>query len=582
MIAGRKKEILLFLIFLPLLLLSGCVTNENKDFSNIANELFIEETTSNTMNLHYTLADPASYGIDDYDVTLGDLSLNYLKTKPVTIENYLDRLHTLNVKKLNDDNTLTYELLNSYLSDELSLSENPLYDEILSPSSGIQSQLPILFAEYSFKTEKDVEDYLSLLSQLDQYFSQAVAFETEKSKDGFFMNDYILNQVIDQCKQIGASDDNHFLVLTFNEKIDALNLPLDKKATYKEQNLELLYETVFPAYDLLIDGLEKLKGTSKNNMGLYYFPNGKSYYEDLVAYTTGSDKSISQITEMLTKQFYEDYMSLTNLIQNNATLSRNASIPLNPQKPEQIIEDLKAKMLKDFPAPPKVNYEIKYVQDSLEDYLSPAFYLTPTIDDVYNNTIYINNIDDYNSLQLFTTLAHEGYPGHLYQTIYTHQSTKDPVRNLIDYGGFIEGWALYVEMCSFSYYDKIEPDLCEMYRLDQSLQLCLYSLVDIGVNYNGWSYENTYHFLSKYASLDASAVERLYNLIIEKPANYLKYYVGYLEINNLKKEAKEKLKDKYDNKEFHKFLLEIGPAPFSLLEEKEQYWISTIRLANSK
>lgn len=574
MIAKHKKGILLFLIFLPIFLLSGCISSENDTFSNLTNELFVAETTSSTLNLHYTLANPASYGIKDYDVTLGDISLNSLETKPAMIENYLDRLHVLNTKNLNADNKLTYELLDEYLSDKLSLYKNPLYDELLGPSSGIQSQLPILFAEYSFESEKDVEDYLCLLSQMDQYYTQALAFETEKSAKGYFMNDYILEQVIDQCKQLGSSPNDHFLVETFNNKVDALPLSADKKTSYKTQNLELLYEHVYPAYDLLISGLEDLKGTCKNNMGLYYFPNGRTYYQDLVTYTTGSDKSISEIKSMLTNQFYEDYLALMAIIKNNAVLSNNTSLPLTPEDPRQIIEDLKSKMKADFPDPPNVSYDIKYVDDSLEDYLSPAFYLTPAIDDMNNNTIYINNIDDYSSLQLFTTLAHEGYPGHLYQTIYTHENTKDPVRNLINYGGYIEGWALYVEMYSFGLYDDMEPDICEMYRLEQSLQLCLYSLVDIGVHYEGWSLNDTINFLSKYAALDTKSVERLYNLIIEKPANYLKYYVGYLEFCHLRDKAKENLKTNFNLKEFHKFVLQIGPAPFSILDERMDVWIA--------
>ncbi len=578
-----RKELLLFLIILPFFFFIGCSQKDDQVFSSLTNELFISETTSNTLNLHYTLSDPKSYGIEDYDITLGDISLQALESKPVDLENYLKRLHKLNTDKLSSENQLTYDILESYLSDKLSLSENLLYDELLSPSSGLQSQLPILFAEYKFDSEKDVEEYLCLLSQIDGYFNQAIAFEAEKSEAGYFMNDYIVDQVIDQCRQIGVYSDSHFLVATFNDKLDAVEeLTLAQKTKYRVENVEILYEHVFPAYDSLTEGLEKLKGTCKNTCGLFYLPEGKAYYEDLVAYTTGSDKSIKELKKLLTEQFYEDYLSLTELIRNNSTLTGSTSQAGANNNPEQMIEDLKEKMKKDFPEAPDVNYEVKYVHDSLEEYLSPAFYLTPTIDNMKDNTIYINNVDGYDSLQLYTTLAHEGYPGHLYQTTYTNQYSNNPVRNLVNYGGFTEGWALYVEMYAYGLYDGLEPALCEITRLDQSLQLCLYCLVDIGVHYEGWTYDDTLTFLSKYISLSSSGVEQLYNLILERPANYLKYYVGYLEICQLRDKAMEQLKDDFNLKDFHQFLLEIGPAPFSVFDERLDIWISDIQSRNAQ
>ena len=65
--------------------------------------------------------------------------------------------------------------------------------------------------------------------------------------------------------------------------------------------------------------------------------------------------------------------------------------------------------------------EVKMLHDSLKDYCSPAFYLTVPVDAFENNVIYINEKNALSGIDLYTTLAHEGFPGHLYQTVFFHQ-----------------------------------------------------------------------------------------------------------------------------------------------------------------
>ncbi len=84
--------------------------------------------------------------------------------------------------------------------------------------------------------------------------------------------------------------------------------------------------------------------------------------------------------------------------------------------------------------------------------------------------IYINRASTYTALDLYTTLAHEGYPGHLYQTILSGSTTLGSVRNLLNFGGYIEGWATYVEMYAYGLSDT-DPNLAELYRLNRSLTL---------------------------------------------------------------------------------------------------------------
>ena len=221
----------------------------------------------------------------------------------------------------------------------------------------------------------------------------------------------------------------------------------------------------------------------------------------------------------------------------------------------------------DFPEPPAVDVQVKYVQKSLEEYLSPAFYMIPALDNTENNVIYINAGHIPDDLSLFTTLAHEGYPGHLYQNVYYMNQSPDPIRCLLDYGGYTEGWATYSEMLSY-YYAPIEKEDATIMQKNTSILLGLYALADMGIHYDGWTLAETIDFFSDYGISDSAAISEIYQLIASNPANYLKYYIGYLEFLELKKYAIEKWGSDFSQERFHRTVLETGPAPFAILRKQ--------------
>ena len=218
-----------------------------------------------------------------------------------------------------------------------------------------------------------------------------------------------------------------------------------------------------------------------------------------------------------------------------------------------------------FPESPETELKIKYVPSEMEEHLSPAFYMIPAIDNTGENVIYLNQSKMGDDLTLFATLAHEGYPGHLYQTVYYEGTDPDPVRSLFSFGGYVEGWATYAEMCSY-YLTPLSKEQAVLLQKNSSIILALYALADMGIHYEGWSRLDTVAFFSSYGITDAETVEQIYELIIGSPANYLKYYIGYVEFLELKKEWFRK-QEKPSQKEFHDAVLTTGPAPFEIVEE---------------
>lgn len=537
-------------------------------FDQFINDIFETEVTENTINLHFTISDPEKYGITDYPVTLGDLSNDAMSDSNARLENYLSGLSSFSYTELTLNQQLTYDILENYFQLQLDMADMYLYDELLRPSTGVQAQLPILYEEYSFNSKKDVEDYLKLLALTDEYFDQIISFEKEKADAGLFMSDFACQNIIDQCNAFIADSDNHYLIETFNTRIDKLTgLTQSEKDHYRLQNEKMLREHIFPAYENLAAALTDLLGSGTNENGLCYFPEGKQYYEYLLAYNTGTSESVKTLENMISNERVKVLQESSDLTTENPELWELASeATLTPTDSVTTLNHLKEVMLDDFPAPPEIGYTVNYIDDCVADYLAPAFYVIAPIDDYSHNSIYINETTDTTNISYFTTLAHEGFPGHLYQTVMTYESGIEPVRSILNYSGFVEGWATYVEFQSY-HYAGLDDDVATILELNQDATLSLYASTDIGIHYEGWTLEDTKKFWNNYGITNDDAIESIFELIVEEPTHYLKYYIGFLKFEELKKETSLKNIKNYNDKSFHQAVLSIGPAPFDIVDK---------------
>lgn len=549
-----------------ILLLSGCQsetsTGQNRQFRQFTKQLFCQELSSNTISLHYTLKNPKEYDIWENEVTFGTFPTDN-KNLLASVENLEEVLKTFDYNKLSVENSLTYDVLKCYLNMTERDAEYILYDEPMGLVSGVQTQLPVILSEYPFYEQSDVDTYLQLMKTTPEYFASLLKFEQKKSKAGLFMSDKMAEQVIEQCKAFRDMGENNYLYSTFAERVWTVTSLSDKqKSDYIQKNARMMKAYVLPAYDNLICTIEKLKGSGKNEQGLCYLPKGKDYYEQVVEASTGSTRSVEEIRDMTRRQMTEDLEAMERVMQNSER-EVNAAIPQNPVS---ILQDLQTKILTSFPKLPDTTYEVKYVPKAMQEHLSPAFYMIPAIDAYNENVIYVNEAQIGNTMTLFTTLAHEGYPGHLYQTVYFANTNPDPIRTILNFGGYVEGWATYAEMCSY-YLAPLTKDQATLLQKNSSILLGLYTLADIGIHYDGWSRDDAVVFYKRYGIGDEETVNRIYDLILGSPGNYLKYYVGYVEFLELKKDWLKEYGSKASQKEFHKAVLDVGPAPFKVVEK---------------
>lgn len=568
--------------------------------SDFSDQLFRYEITQDSITTAYHLRQPERYRIPSLPATLSSFDAKEYEQAAASkgnnsIQNLLKQLQQLPHDSLSDSESLCYDLMEQYLSLSGSLQQYPYYESLLGASTGVQVNLPVTLCEYPLNNASSVDTYLQILQQIPDYFNNVIRYETKRTSLGYPVPSFLSLATKQQLQTFltGLKETDNCFTETFSTRIqDIESLSASQKKKYILQNQDIIRTSILPAYETLYAYCDRqtasidFKQTDTDtpatpdslidpdtDYGLCSLPSGKDYYSYLVRQATGSSRSI---TDLITMTDHALQNTLGNVL-NIALTDQTAYLyycehPLETyyNSPEAILEALSLMIRKDYPVlKTQPHYVIKQVPKSLAASLSPAFYMIPAMDDYSNNTIYINSLytNDENG-NLFTTLAHEGFPGHLYQTVYFNSTRPSPIRQILDYPGYVEGWASYVEMNIFPYLDyPLEGNsLCKLYQSDTIINLALCSRIDLGVNYEGWTLKDTRHFFEENGFRDYYA-ENVYSYVVESPSNYLSYFIGYLEIEDLKSAYRNLKMENYSDQDFHKHFLDIGPADFDTIRK---------------
>lgn len=550
------------------LYLLPALSDGTRQVSRFNQEFFQKELILNTLNLHYTLENPASYGITSYDISLGGFSTESEAFNNSALDQTLFQLSLLGKNSLPVSQKLTLDTLTCYLNQEKTLNSFPFYAEYISPSGGLLFQLPVLLAEYELGSASEVEEYLALLSLTDSYFSELMEYEQAKSDAGLFMPEEICLSIIEECENFLKDKENHYLATTFESRIQRIDsLSVEEKNYYCSLNQSVLEDSVYPAYENVMTQLAKLSDTGTNDLGLCFLPEGREYYAALLTSCTGCFDTPEELFTRIEEARLNDLLECSLLLAESPKLAEECNnLTLSYEDDKDMLTTLEKAMVSDFPSPVNSTYEVKHVEPSMENVLAPAFYITAPLDSYLDSAIYVNSAAAYPDLEYFTTLAHEGFPGHLYQTMMTYDYGMEPVRCLVDFPGFVEGWATYVEMMSY-YYADIPEDVACLMQHNQAATLSLYASSDIGIHFFGWDMEDMTEFWASYGITSPEAIKEITGIILSNPGNYLSYYVGYLNFMDLRNQFQQEYGDSFSLKSFHEAILRIGPTSFELLEE---------------
>lgn len=567
-----QRRFFLLPILLAAILLCGCSRHASNQLSDFADKLFIQEISSDSLTLNYTVSSPENYAIKQLPSGFPSFKYSDLEQNSAVYENQLSKLEACKNDHFSISDQVLYDVLRDHFETELASSKYTVFFRVFSPTTGIQAQLPVLLSEFRFQDKNDVEQYLALLHTLPSYFQSLLDVETENQNRSHGLSKGSIQRIRSQCEEFLNGHGETILTSSFENATKNMNfLTIEEKMKYQNQMQSAINDQVLPAYQSLIEQLNILEKTAVSQGNLCHYPQGKAYYQQLVQESTGASRPLAQlVTDMQQRLTTAQHRLSTYAKENPSLFSRCQRYTTFFHQPEEILTHLEKEMKKDFPSLAPSNgrsfeHHIEYIPSSLENYLSPAFYLIPPIDDICQNVIYLNPAYT-NSSSLFTTLAHEGYPGHLYQTCYFSSQNPHPIRQLLSYPGYAEGYGTYAEIYSYQY-TGLSTEEIDLLQQNQIMSLCIYGLCDVGIHYDGWNIPELTKFLSTYGIKQKESIQNLYENIIDEPTNYLRYTCGYLEILHVKDSMKKNLGTSYNECDFHQYLLSVGPASFSIIEK---------------
>ncbi len=526
------------------------------------------------LTLHFFFDDPEAAGLEALPPTFGHYTAQTEEQAEKEAKENAEIIQTLmqyDRETLSESQQKTYDLLLWTLQSTVPAAP-AYYDNPNAPNFGWQAQIQISLAELALDTEEDVENYLALLSDMPRYAEELMQYQQEKKQAGLGISAEQAELAIEECEAFLRSGEENVLLRSFDERIEGIeSLSTAQKESYKQRNRDAVQAYCLPAYQTMAEGLENAKDESRDG-SLASLPQGRMVYKTLVRQYTMSQASPEEIQEELEEDEEAMLTEMRSLIwQDPAGYQAWERMDLGTEDPEQSVAWFREKMQADFPALwGEVPYTVSQVSPALEDTIqNPAFYMIPYVDkEGVENHIYIN--EKHLGDSVLPTLAHEGFPGHLYQTNYSRQAGDSVLYQLLTPTGYSEGWANYVENYSYKYLTDSEgaASLC---RLNSQLSLNLYCQMDIGVNYLGWDTEELTAFAEMYFDVDEQAMEEMYQIFLASPGEYLQYYYTARQIEKAYDRASEALGSAFDDKAFHRAILEALPTKEGIEKATDAY-----------
>ena len=574
---------------LLVLSMAGCsqvkIGYEQEKFDTFMQDVFVNTMQSDYTTAHTFLKNPADFGVDmeKVPVNLGDrFTQENMEKQREQLRETNETFREFDRDLLTAEQQDIYDTFDAQIALELQLSDAKFdyYAPLFESMSGLQFQLPTLFADWEVRSEQDVQDLITLVQDVKPYVASALDYTQKQADMGLLMLD--LDAVADYCSGIVQAGEQSAILSAMSAGIDSLNLDPERAETYKNELVQAFTDSFIPAFQYICDTMDGLKASGKNHtLGLAQFEHGKEYYELLLRQSIGADQSVQEVREMMETAGRDHLKNLSAILLQNPTallpLAENNLPETGYDTFQEILDELRDKIPERFPAVQALNYNIVAINEEIaSDTGVAAYFNIPPLDGTSAKQLRVNpNTGEVSSLSTYSTVAHEGFPGHMYQYAYMYEHVdSDYIKALSNVPAYTEGYAVYAQYEALKELEGIDQALLDAYRENELISYCAIIVCDIGIHYEGWSIEEFTSYLNKQGfSLAGEDAQLQYEQLWANPCAFEPYYVGYEQFRALKEKAQDALGDQFQEKAFNEVILKSGTVPFSVVERNVEAYI---------
>ena len=563
----RKLYALLLSLMTAFCLFAPVQAEEETDFDAFLTSEWIQMIEKDYTTMHFAVKDYRSMGITKPEVNLGKTGYDYYANEVASAQASLEKLHSFDYESLTDTQKHDYLVYERDREDEIARYSYPDFKEFFSPNTGDFDSIITTMTEFVFYEKEDITDYLTLVHDFTRIIDDALEFTRQQADKGFFMLDSVLDLEIEQLDTFATRTDDNPLIVIFEKNVDAFEgLTDEERAGYKQENRDAVFNEILPEYEKIKTELEKLRGKRSSQTSLYNYPNGKEYFNALARYKTSTRLTNEEMMDYLTLTTEQTMAKLTEIVQADPSLLFSSEIT-GLDTPEAILSHLKQN-LDNYPEGPEVKYTPSYLDPCVENPNVLAYYMVCPVDDIVDNVIRINgSLTSESMTRMYTTLIHEGFPGHLYQFTYYLNTHPNALRHDLLMMGYQEGWAQYVIMDLLKK-SGLDNGAALMNAVNTYSSYVIQAAFDVAVNGLGYDVAKLQEWCDTVGlSLKEEDIKDLYNAAIEAPGEILPYGFGQMKFLEYRERVMNSLGDAYDEVDFHRQLLENGPRPFEVIED---------------
>ena len=440
--------------------------------------------------------------------------------------------------------------------------------------------------------EASAERYLERMAATPAFLDQLLSAVDHREAIGVVPPRVIVDRLIERAEALIAMPPSDWSAYRrFASQLAEIAMDDGERDALLARNLDLIEQDILPAYISYLAYLERLRETAPEAVGVWRLPRGLEYYQALLSLYTTTDMTPDEIHQLGLKRVAEIRTQMSALLvtlgyedgsfEDRLQLFVNSPEAVWVDEPgvrEEILaeykrhnDELKAGTASAFRDMPDAPLEVRRVPPEEEIGSAGAFYRPPALDGSRPGVFYVNlrNTADTQRFAMRSLTAHEGIPGHHFDTITSQALTGLPTVRKLDYiTAHGEGWALYAErlVAELDLHDAFS----DMGRLQQEMFRAVRLVVDTGMHAQQWTREQAIDYMLAQTGMARGDVVSEIERYISMPGQACAYMVGMLEILALREEARQRQGEAFNLPDFHQVMLGNGALPLAVLRQEAE------------